>query len=434
MINVSLINLGCAKNQVDSEAILSLFDDKENFSIVTDLDCANVIILNTCAFIHDAETESFNFINDLKEYKNKDTKIVVVGCLVEKYHDLLKKKYPYVDIFVGFKDFLNLPSLISNLIKQKINKPYSVFSRIDEPSSFSTYIKISEGCNHNCGYCIIPLLRGKYYSYPFEDIVNYVKNSISKGIKEFTIIAQDTSYYGKDFKDNSKNISYLLKTLDDLEGIEFIRVLYLYPNEVDDEFISTVKNSKHVVPYFDLPIQHASTKMLKLMNRNDTYESLISLVKKIKKNIPEAILRSTIIVGYPNETEEDIEILKEFLSITKFNHVGVFTFSNEKNTKAYSLNNHLDEKTKELRKMEIIQHQKKISYNLNLAMVGKSYKAIVTDQVDENTYLVRTSFNAPDDIDGDVYLKTTEKLLLGDVVKVKVTDAYVYDLYTILEK
>ena len=434
MINVSLINLGCAKNQVDSEAILSLFDDKENFSIVTDLDCANVIILNTCAFIHDAETESFNFINDLKEYKNKDTKIVVVGCLVEKYHDLLKKKYPYVDIFLGFKDFLNLPSLISNLIKQKINKPYSVFSRIDEPSSFSTYIKISEGCNHNCGYCIIPLLRGKYYSYPFEDIVNYVKNSISKGIKEFTIIAQDTSYYGKDFKDNSKNISYLLKTLDDLEGIEFIRVLYLYPNEVDDEFISTVKNSKHVVPYFDLPIQHASTKMLKLMNRNDTYESLISLVKKIKKNIPEAILRSTIIVGYPNETEEDIEILKEFLSITKFNHVGVFTFSNEKNTKAYSLNNHLDEKTKELRKMEIIQHQKKISYNLNLAMVGKSYKAIVTDQVDENTYLVRTSFNAPDDIDGDVYLKTTEKLLLGDVVKVKVTDAYVYDLYTILEK
>ena len=434
MINVSLINLGCAKNQVDSEAILSLFDDKENFSIVTDLDCANVIILNTCAFIHDAETESFNFINDLKEYKNKDTKIVVVGCLVEKYHDLLKKKYPYVDIFVGFKDFLNLPSLISNLINQKINKLYSVFSRIDEPSSFSTYIKISEGCNHNCGYCIIPLLRGKYYSYPFEDIVNYVKNSISKGIKEFTIIAQDTSYYGKDFKDNSKNISYLLKTLDDLEGIEFIRVLYLYPNEVDDEFISTVKNSKHVVPYFDLPIQHASTKMLKLMNRNDTYESLISLVKKIKKNIPEAILRSTIIVGYPNEAEEDIEILKEFLSITKFNHVGVFTFSNEKNTKAYSLNNHLDEKTKELRKMEIIQHQKKISYNLNLAMVGKSYKAIVTDQVDENTYLVRTSFNAPDDIDGDVYLKTTEKLLLGDVVKVKVTDAYVYDLYTILEK
>lgn len=434
MINVSLINLGCAKNQVDSEAILSLFDDKENFSIVTDLDCANVIILNTCAFIHDAETESFNFINDLKEYKNKNTKIVVVGCLVEKYHDLLKKKYPYVDIFVGFKDFLNLPSLISNLIKQKINKPYSVFSRINEPSSFSTYIKISEGCNHNCGYCIIPLLRGKYYSYPFEDIVNYIKNSISKGIKEFTIIAQDTSYYGKDFKDNSKNISYLLKTLDDLEGIEFIRVLYLYPNEVDDEFISTVKNSKHVVPYFDLPIQHASTKMLKLMNRNDTYESLISLVKKIKKNIPEAILRSTIIVGYPNEAEEDIEILKEFLSITKFNHVGVFTFSNEKNTKAYSLNNHLDEKTKELRKMEIIQHQKKISYNLNLAMVGKSYKAIVTDQVDENTYLVRTSFNAPDDIDGDVYLKTTEKLLLGDVVKVKVTDAYVYDLYTILEK
>lgn len=434
MINISLINLGCAKNQVDSEAILSLFDDKEHFSIVTNLEEANIIILNTCAFIHDAETESFDFINDLKNYKDKGAKVIVVGCLVEKYHELLKNQFPYVDVFVGFKDFLNLPSIISKLVHQEITKPYSVFSRIDEPSSFSTYIKISEGCNHNCGYCIIPLLRGKYYSYPFNDIVNYVKDSIAKGIKEFTIIAQDTSYYGKDFKDKNINISLLLRTLDNLDGIEFIRILYLYPNEVDDEFILTVKNSKHIVPYFDLPIQHASTKMLKLMNRNDTYESLISLVKKIKENIPNAILRSTIIVGYPNETEDDIDILKRFLSITKFNHVGVFTFSNEKNTKAYSLNNHLDEKIKELRKMEIIQFQKKISYNLNLEMIGKIFKAIVTDQVDDNTYLVRTTFNAPDDIDGDVYLKTDKKLLLGDVVNVKVTDAYVYDLYSILEK
>lgn len=434
MINICLINLGCAKNQVDSEAILALFDKDRNFNITIDVDEADVVILNTCAFIHDAENESFSYIEDFEELKEQGKKLVVLGCLVEKYKDSLKEKYPYIDLFVGFKEFYDLPKNISILINYKIDKEYSIFSRIEEKDAFSTYLKISEGCNHNCGYCIIPLLRGKYYSYPLEGIINYTKECVKKGIKEFHVIAQDTTYYGKDFTGENVTISTLLKELDKIEGVEFIRLLYLYPNEVDDELIDTIKDSKHIVPYFDLPIQHASTKMLKLMNRNDTYESLIELVNKIRSKIPEAILRCTIIVGYPGETEEDIKILKEFLKITKFHHVGIFTFSNEKNTKAYTLPNHIDEEIKEERKMDVMKFQKKISYNLNLEMINKVYKAIVLDKIDDKTYLIRTSFNAPDDIDGDVYLKTEENLDLGQIVNVKVSDAYVYDLYTVLEK
>lgn len=426
MIKIGLINLGCAKNRVDSEAILALFSSDNNFLITTDINEADVLILNTCAFIHDAEKESFACIEEL-EKQNK--KLIVVGCLVEKYHDELKKKFPNVDLFIGFKDLIKLPSLISSLINCPITQEYSVFNRIHEENEFSTYLKISEGCNHNCGYCIIPLLRGKYYSYPFDKIINYVKDSVKRGIKEFNVIAQDTSYYGKDFVNQNITLSTLLKAIDEIEGVEFIRVLYLYPNEVDLELIETIKNSKHIVPYFDLPIQHASSKMLSLMNRNDTNESLTELVKMIRDNIENPILRCTIIVGYPEEQEEDFQILKKFLNENKFHHVGVFTFSNEKNTKAYTLKNHLDEETKENRKSELMNFQKKISFKLNEELVNKCFKGIVVDEYKTGVYLIRTSFNAPDDIDGDVYMSTNKSHKVGDIVNVRITDAFVYDLY-----
>lgn len=426
MIKIGLINLGCAKNRVDSEAILALFSSDNNFLITTDINEADVLILNTCAFIHDAEKESFACIEEL-EKQNK--KLIVVGCLVEKYHDELKKKFPNVDLFIGFKDLIKLPSLISSLINCPITQEYSVFNRIHEKNEFSTYLKISEGCNHNCGYCIIPLLRGKYYSYPFDKIINYVKDSVKRGIKEFNVIAQDTCYYGKDFVNQNITLSTLLKAIDEIEGVEFIRVLYLYPNEVDLELIETIKNSKHIVPYFDLPIQHASSKMLSLMNRNDTYESLTKLVKMIRDNIENPILRCTIIVGYPEEQEEDFQILKNFLNENKFHHVGVFTFSNEKNTKAYTLKNHLDEETKENRKSELMNFQKKISFKLNEELVNKCFKGIVVDEYKTGVYLIRTSFNAPDDIDGDVYMSTNKSHKVGDIVNVRITDAFVYDLY-----
>ena len=426
MIKVCLVNLGCAKNTVDSQAILGLFKDRKKFEITIDVEDSDVVILNTCAFIHDAEAESFDTIDYLS---NLGKKLVVVGCLVEKYHEELVKKFPKVDLFVGFKDFIKLPKLISKLLNEDINVPYSIFNRQLEDDPFSIYLKISEGCNHNCGYCIIPLLRGKYYSYDYDSIIEYAKQQASKGVKELTVIAQDTTYYGKDFKEKV-TISDLLKDLDKIDGIEFIRCLYLYPDEVDLEFIETVRDSKHIVPYFDLPIQHASDKMLGLMNRYDTYESLTNLVETIRENIPQAILRCTIIVGYPGETDEDFEKLKEFLKINKFHHVGVFTFSNEKNTKAYDLPNHVPEEIKIQRKEELMNFQKKISYKLNEEMVGKTFKAIVLEQQTETRYLVRTSFNAPDDVDGDVFMISEKHHELGDIVNIEITDAFVYDLYS----
>ena len=427
MIKVCLVNLGCAKNTVDSQAILGLFKDEKEFEITIDVEEADVLILNTCAFIHDAETESFETIEYLEKLGKK---LVVVGCLVEKFHDDLIKKFPKVDLFVGFKDFIKLPKLISKLINKDINVPYSIFNRKLEEDPISIYLKISEGCNHNCGYCIIPLLRGKYYSYEYEGIINYAKEAAANGVKELTVIAQDTTYYGKDFSDKKITISTLLKELDKIEGIEFIRCLYLYPDEVDFELIETIRDSKHIVPYFDLPIQHASDKMLGLMNRYDTYESLTNLVSTIRREIPNAILRCTIIVGYPGETDEDFEKLKTFLALNKFHHVGVFTFSNEKNTKAYDLPDHVAEEIKLQRKEELMNFQKKISFKLNEEMVGKKFKAIVLEQQKTNRYLVRTAFNAPDDVDGDIFMISDKQHNLGDIVEVEITDAFVYDLYS----
>lgn len=424
MIKICLINLGCAKNLVDSEAILALFDNDTRFSITTNETEADILILNTCAFIFDAENESFETIKNLEKLNKK---LAVLGCLVEKYKDSLKKKFKKVNVFIGFKDFIHLPDILSNLMNEKIDRTYTVFNRIkDDPNSI--YLKISEGCNHTCGYCIIPKLRGNYYSYPLNDLVSYAKKVVSEGVKDINVIAQDTTYYGKDFKDKT-NLSTLLKKLDEIEGIDFIRVLYLYPSEVDDELIETIKNSKHIVPYFDLPIQHASTKILKLMNRADTYESLLDLVNKIKVKIPLAILRCTLIVGYPYEEDEDIEILKEFLLKTKFNHIGCFTYSNEKLAKAHSFPQ-IDAEIKLKRKDEIMEIAKSISYETNKEMIGKTYRGMIIDSENESTYLLRSSFNAPDDIDGNIYMKTSKEHKLGDIVKFKITDAYVYDLYS----
>lgn len=425
-MKVCLINLGCAKNFVDSEAILSLVNSKD-FEIVTDENEADLIIINTCAFIHDAENETYDTI---QYFKNLNKKLIVVGCYVEKYKKSLYDKFPFVDEFVGFKDFLKLPKIIEKVTKIKINKPYDIFQRVEEENSFSTYLKISEGCNHSCGYCIIPHLRGKYYSYDEDKILEYVKNSVSKGIKEFTIIAQDTSYYGKDFLKKEVTLAGLLRKIDQIEGVKFIRVLYLYPNEVDDELIKAFKECKHVVPYFDLPIQHASDKILKLMNRFDTYESLTKLISNIRKEIPNAIFRCTIIVGYPHENNRDFNMLKRFLTQNRIHHVGVFTFSNEKNTKAYNLSCHVDEDIKEARKQELMNFQRKISYELNKEMVGKEYEGIVIGEKGNNTYYIRTEFNAPDDIDGSVYMVSNKKHNLGDIVKVKIEEAFVYDLYS----
>ncbi len=423
MIKVSLINLGCAKNLVDSESILGLFKDDDRFLITTDLNEADIIILNTCAFIFDAEEESLATIEEILTYKKKT---IVLGCLVEKYKEALQKRFKGIDCFVGFKQFVHLPEIISSLLNEDINKEFCVFNRLMDENTHSIYLKISEGCNHRCGYCIIPKLRGDYYSYKLDDLVEYTKKVVKEGVKEVTLIAQDTTYYGRDF-DNGDNLEKLLLELDKIEGIEFLRVLYLYPSEVKPSLIEVIKNSKHIVPYFDLPIQHASDPILKAMNRTDTEESLLNLINHIRKEIPNAILRATLIVGYPGEIEKDIGVLQGFLEKTRIHHVGCFTFSNEKLAPAYKLKNHVPEEAKLERKTQIMNFQRHISYSLNKELIGRTEKGIIIEKR-RNDYLVRTSFNAPDDIDGKVILKTDIEHEVGDIIYIRYIDAYVYDL------
>ena len=424
MKKIALISLGCVKNTVDSQAILALFK-KPQFEIVTNLEESDVIIINTCGFILSAKVEGINVILDALKYK-KTT--VVIGCLVERYYEELKEEIPEVDLWVKFKDeYKFLPSMIQGLFKDEVVEPkFDIFTRVDD-STYSTYIKISEGCDNFCAFCAIPFIRGRFVSYPIESIKEYAKEAITKGSKELVLIGQDPTSYGKDFKDQNINLVTLLKALDELEGEFKIRLLYLYPDGITDELIDFIKTSKRMSHYFDVPIQHCSSKILKLMNRRDDKKKTEECFDKIKNNIPDAILRTTLIVGFPGETKREFEELKSFITKYRFNHLGCFTYSKEEKTKASYLPHQCRESTKIKRKDEIMKLQAKISYELNKEMIGRTFDAIVT-KINKNDYSVSCDYNAPDDIDGNVILKSNNKHEVGDLVKIKITHAYVYDL------
>ena len=361
--------------------------------------------------------------------EKKKKKLVVIGCLVERYYDELIKELPEVDLFVRFKDeYQKLPSLISDLLKLDKPLPNIDFSsRIISTDSYTAYLKISEGCDNFCSFCSIPYIRGRFKSEKMDKLVNDAKNLVKQGVKEIIVIGQDPTSYGKDLHDGS-NLTKLLKELDKIEGLEFIRCLYLYPDGITDELLSLYKNSPKFPHYFDIPIQHASNKILKAMNRKHSKEDVINIYNKIKAIMPDAILRTTLIVGFPNETVDDFLELKEFISTYKFNHLGVFTYSREEGTVAYKMKNQVKKDIKEKRKEEIMSLQADISYQLNKELIGKRYRGLIIGK-DKNEYLVRTSFNSPDDIDGNIYLKTDKKYEVGDIVNIEITHAFVYDLF-----
>ena len=424
MKKIALISLGCAKNQVDSEAILGLFK-KPSFEITNDLNEADAIIINTCGFILSAKIENINTILDALKYHKKT---IVVGCLVERYLDELKKEIPEVDLWIPFKDeYQKLPGLISNLFKDEERLPiFDLNERINNDKAI-TYLKIAEGCDKFCAYCAIPYIRGRFYSYPLSELVNYAKKVALKGIKELVLIAQDPTSYGKDFKDNKVNLVSLLKELSNIEGIESIKTLYMYPEGISDELINFIKTNEKCSHYFDIPLQHINNKILKSMNRRDDKKTIISLINKIRKEIPDAILRTTLIVGYPGETKREFEELKKFVQEIKFNHLGVFTYSPEEGTRAYKLPHQVRESTKNKRKKEIMEIQSRISYELNKEIIGRIFKGIIIDKK-ENEYLISCDYNAPDDVDGKVILLKNKEHDIGDIVKVKVSKAFVYDL------
>lgn len=424
MKKIALISLGCAKNLVDSENILGLLL-KNHYQIVNNKEEADILIINTCGFIETSKKESIDVI---LENINKKQKVVVTGCLVNRYVDDLKKSIPEVDLWIPIRDYPRFTQLLATLDKditnyEGLNDDY----RLVSTGAYSAYLKIGEGCSNCCTYCAIPLIRGPYVSRPYEDIIKEAKKLASEGYKELIVLEQDTTRYGLDLKEK-KTIVDLLKGLLEIKELSFIRLLYLYPDEITDELIDLIAKEKRLTPYFDIPIQHSEDKILKTMNRRGDKAYLTSLFKKIKTKIPNAVLRTTVMVGFPGETKQDFDNLLEFIEEVKFDHLGGFTYSKEEGTKSYDFPHQVRQATKQKRLDDLMALQQKISYDLNKRHIGEIMNGLVVGK-ENGYYLLRSYWNAPDDVDGKILFSSREELNEGDIVNVKIRESYVYDLY-----
>ena len=424
MKKVALISLGCAKNLVDSENILGLLL-KNHYEIINNKDEADILIINTCGFIESSKKESIDTILD---NINKKQKVVVTGCLVNRYKDELAKEIPEVDLWIPIREYKNFNRLLATLDKditnyEGLNDNY----RLVSTGSYSAYLKIGEGCSNCCTYCAIPLIRGPYVSRPYEDIIKEARELANEGYKELIVLEQDTTRYGLDLKEK-KTIVDLLKGLLEIKELAYIRLLYLYPDEITDELIDLIAKEERLTPYFDIPIQHSEDKILKAMNRRGDKVYLTNLFNKIKTKIPNAILRTTVMVGFPGETKEDFDNLINFVKEIKFDHLGAFTYSREEGTKSYDYPHQVREATKQKRLDELMSLQQKISYDLNKKHIGEIMNGLVVGK-ENGYYLLRSYFNAPDDVDGKILFRSSRELKEGDITKVRITESYVYDLY-----
>lgn len=429
-LKIGLVSLGCEKNLVDSEMILGLFK-KMDVEIVTDLNKANAIIINTCGFIASAKKEALSTIFDCLDYKERNNaKIIVTGCLVQRYLDELKEMIPEVDLFIPIREYNHFGDLIVNLFSDKRyqNQCLSFEERVLSTPKHLAYLKISEGCNNCCAYCAIPLIRGSFVSRSEEDIISEFKYLISTGRQEICLISQDLTKYGIDLE--NVTLASLLKKLVKIEGNYVIRLLYLYPDEITDELIEVVRDNPKILNYFDIPIQHASDKVLKWMGRRGNKEFLNQLLDKIKKMIPDVVLRTTVMLGFPHESEKDFEELKEFIKRNKFDHLGGFTYSKEENTKGYSMNMQVKESVKKERLDEIMEIQKWISLEQNKRYLNNVYDCIIESFSEEdNAYYARGYMYAPDDIDGEIIIKTNKLLEVSKKYKCKIVDIDFYDIF-----
>lgn len=428
-IKIGLISLGCEKNLVDSEMILGLCKQC-NFEIETDLNVVDIIIINTCGFITSAKQEAINTIFEALDYQENGTKIVVTGCLVQRYLEDLQREIPEVDLYIPIRDYYKFGELLSNLLN---NKEYSNYCLKSDKRVLSTpkhlaYLKISEGCNNNCAYCAIPLIRGKFVSKPVDDIILEFKYLVSTGRKEICLISQDLTKYGIDL--DNMSLAKLLQKLVLIEGDYKIRLLYLYPDEISDELIQVIKENDKILPYFDIPVQHGSDKILKWMGRRGDANFINNLIIKIRKEIPKCVIRTTLIVGFPHESEKDFEILKEFIKLNKFDHLGAFTYSKEEDTRSFDMSGQVPEKIKQRRYDEIMEIQKWISLNQNRKYLNNTYECIIESYDEENDYYYgRGYMYAPDDIDGSVIIRSNKKLNLNEIYNVYIDDVDFFDIY-----
>ncbi|QGU95200.1 30S ribosomal protein S12 methylthiotransferase RimO [Clostridium bovifaecis] len=430
---VGLISLGCDKNRIDSELLLGKLN--ENNEIVNDPNEADILIVNTCGFIESAKQESINTIIEMADYKKKNCKMVIAtGCLTQRYSDELHKLIPEIDIMLGVNEYANIQSHIDNFFNDSdkiCTCNYSDVSinegkRILTTKGHTAYIRISEGCDNLCTYCIIPKIRGKYRSRSIESIVKEAKELASMGVKELILVGQDTSVYGIDLYKENK-LHELIKAISKIKGLEWIRVLYTYPEEITEEFIKEMASNKKVCRYLDIPIQHISTSVLKRMNRKSSKELIINNIKKMKDSVDGLVLRTSIIVGFPGETEEEFNELKEFVKEIKFDKLGVFKYSQEEDTPAAKMKDQIDEKTKDNRLEEIMLIQQDISKEKNKSKIGEKFKVIVEGK-DNNEYWFGRSYEMAPEIDGAIFFKYDKILNIGDFIEVLITDALEYDL------
>ena len=434
MRKIALINHGCAKNLVDSELMLGKLI-ANGFEITLDETKADIVIINTCSFINDAEKESVASIFDMI---NSGKKIIITGCLPQKYKKELQELIPEAFAFLGTSDIDKIADVAKKIIKNK-NKIFAVnetpkyiypedVKRQQITMGASSYVKIAEGCNFECGYCIIPKLRGPYISRKMENIIKEVKELTNKGVSEICLIAQDTTSYGKDLY-GKPSLKELLIELNKIENLNWIRILYTYPSLLTDDLLSTINKLDKVVKYIDIPLQHVSKKILESMNR--PVMDYKKLIKKIRKLIPTAAIRSTFIVGYPNETQEDFDELYNFIEEMKLDRVGIFEFSREKNTKAYTLKPQINAKTKKERKKLLMKLQQKISSELNKNMLNKNIECII-ESIDENGIITARTYKDAPEVDCLIYLETKTPVIPGDIITAKITGAYEYDLTGII--
>lgn len=420
---VNIITLGCSKNMVDSE-VLSGQLLANDFDVVHEnakLD-HNIVIVNTCGFIDKAKEESINTILDQVDLKKKGKldKVFVTGCLSERYKQNLEDEIPEVDAFFGTMELPGLLAVLNADYKTEL-----VGERLLSTPSHYAYMKISEGCNRTCSFCAIPLMRGGHRSKPMEELVLEAEKLVKSGVKEIMLIAQELTYYGLDLY-KKRTLPELLKKLAAIEGLEWIRLHYAYPSKFPMEIIDVMKEEPKICNYLDMPLQHASDNMLKAMKRQITKQEMKDLIAEIRAKIPGICLRTTLIAGFPGETREDVEELKEFLAEMQFERVGIFTYSHEEDTSAYVLEDTLTSEEKEARAQEIIEFQQEISFEKNQAYIGQTMKVII-DKKEAGRYIGRTEFDSVE-VDNEVIVHSTKKLNPGDFVQVKITKAYDYDL------
>ena len=439
-MKILFISLGCDKNLADSEEMLGLLT-AGGHEITDDETQADAIVINTCCFIKDAKEESVETILEMAEYKKTGSchALIVTGCMAQRYQKEIIEEVPEVDAVLGTTSYGDIVKALEEAVAGNHFEEFRDIDYLPDTGSKRVlttgghfgYLKIAEGCDKHCTYCIIPKLRGKFRSVPMERLIAQAEDMAEQGVKELILVAQETTVYGKDLY-GKKSLHILLKKLCEIRGIRWIRILYCYPEEIYDELIETIRDEKKICHYLDIPIQHASDRILKRMGRRTSKQELIDIVGKLRKEIPDIVLRTTLITGFPGETEEDHEILMQFVDDMEFDRLGVFTYSPEENTPAAEMADQVPEEVKEERRDELMELQQEISYDRGQDRIGQELLVMIEGKVaDESAYIGRTYGDAPK-VDGYIFVQTGELLMTGDFAKVRVTGALEYDLIGVL--